>query len=1123
MSEAAEPTRLTPELLERENRRTDRLLAFLLTLLAFFLASFPIVDSRFWQSLRTGQLIALGQFDFQSDPFCYTTAGAYWVHPGWLADYMFYSAYETYGAAGLVLLRGLVMVLLALLLLSYGRPRGGVLILLTVLLATMALATRLWLRPELFSILFCALTIYLLQRPAEPQPKGLLAPLLRLTSGRYYVFLPLLFMLWVNLDDWFLLGPLIVLLWWLGSWLPLGAPAPGAPVAPGAVSPAERRGLLVVLLVGLAACLANPYHVHVFRLPPELYAKALWFIDAQIASRNIIVSPFSPERFTAGFGFLRPLGLTWCDWAYYGLVALGAVSFLVNQNYRRGERLAVWLGFLVLSALATRNIGFFAVVGGSLTVLNLRDWRSLIPAPAAARGEGGQSRAALPAATRWNVAKAMTMRFALLLLLLVLLFLMVAPDNNIIFAEYDLGGGQGRLTRRERLMAVSLGEPVLGLLNPRGALGWSAFADPSLKAVAEWRGGPAAQGLGQAFYMNFAEPAGYEAWFNPAGKSFIDFRYDLHGQTVEEFWDAYEALRASSQPDAPARSEELLRRWQGVFRKYDISQLVVPNRPAPRESAAARAQAGAVSWPDLIAALRDPAGNPQFVPLDFLDGSHYVFAWTGSPHFAQLSKRRLDATEQVFRQTSAAPPPSAPIASGDLTPLGVKLEGALSRRPPPLDAAGQLLMDYTRARQQSQNYGGGLFLADLILHAAALAAGGGAPSGVRQPLPPFAVVGEQAAPAQLFLALRKARAALAAAPFRAEWSGRLVRADAYSLLLACYDSLGQMERALVPANQPMLLREFQSLCAARQDVALNPNNPEALFTMAGRYSRRRLGTGADSAELVLHFLNLYLALLKSQAPIASEQLEANFRSAVLKTLNVRYDDLQRLVQARQEQYRQMAPARGTGPLAWRSLRRAQTALSLGLPLQAEADLRDALNATDPDVLREAIGLSAYLYYEMGMLPELLTALKSAAAPAALGPRAYHRLAGMALAAAGDSLAAAQHLGLLADSLQDEVALALLYAGQRQVLGGAAGPLGNALTALRQLLYDNPVTVQQAADYRIMQGLLLIEGGQPEAAAQLFRKAVLDLAPDCSLAKVAARYYYLITHQSLGTEVASHER
>src|SRR5262249_61760900 len=82
-------------------------------------------------------------------------------------------------------------------------------------LALLAASPRFLFQPTLVSYLFLAVTLWLLQRPrfeAGEKASWLTAP------KSYWLLVPL-FVLWVNLDSWFLLGPLAVGLFLLGEVL----------------------------------------------------------------------------------------------------------------------------------------------------------------------------------------------------------------------------------------------------------------------------------------------------------------------------------------------------------------------------------------------------------------------------------------------------------------------------------------------------------------------------------------------------------------------------------------------------------------------------------------------------------------------------------------------------------------------------------------------------------------------------------------------------------------------------------------------------------------------------------------------------------------------------------------
>jgi hypothetical protein len=338
----------------------NRFTTLLVLVLAFLAASFPARNSDLWFHLATGRLLAQGEFRFGADPFAYTTEGVYWPCHTWLFDWALYELYELAGGPALVVLKALLIAGLAGLLLRVRRPDGpGWLPIACVTLAVVAMSPRLLLQPACVSYFFLGLTLWLLQKGEE---RGLNDESGRswFRVPRSYLVLLLVFALWVNLDDWFLLGPALVALFWLGDRLA------GQRRTPGWLVPA-----------GLAACLLNPYTFHAFSLPPELSAvpasSGLW---QDVRFQALFTSPWSAAYLQAAAQ--NPTVL-----AYFVLTAAGVVSFLMHRPALRSWRLVVWLPFAALAAWQARTIPFFAVVAAPITALNGQDYLAGRRLPAA--------------------------------------------------------------------------------------------------------------------------------------------------------------------------------------------------------------------------------------------------------------------------------------------------------------------------------------------------------------------------------------------------------------------------------------------------------------------------------------------------------------------------------------------------------------------------------------------------------------------------------------------------------------------------------------------------------------------------------------------------------------------
>jgi hypothetical protein len=333
----------------------------LLLALAFFLGSAPIRNSDVWLHLATGHALVAGSWRFGPDPFSYA-GGETWVVHSWLFDLLSYEMFAGLGGAGLAAARGLLTAALAFVLVRLG-TRGPGLGLATACaaLAVLAVAARLPFQPVCVSYLFLALTLLLLQRAARLRTAEPAAGWLRA-----YGPLLLLFILWVNLDNWFLLGPATVALYLLGQALG------------GRRRATDLAGLALLLPAGLAACLVNPWHLRAFIPPSDVGlsgAAAVLRHDPGFAV--LFASPFQWEYLTSGLA-LTPVGV-----AFYLLAVLSLVSFALGRQGLRSWRLTTWLGFFVLAAWNARSVPFFAVVAGPILALNLHDFfqrrRALAP------------------------------------------------------------------------------------------------------------------------------------------------------------------------------------------------------------------------------------------------------------------------------------------------------------------------------------------------------------------------------------------------------------------------------------------------------------------------------------------------------------------------------------------------------------------------------------------------------------------------------------------------------------------------------------------------------------------------------------------------------------------------
>jgi tetratricopeptide (TPR) repeat protein len=317
--------------------RGGRTAAVLFTVaFAFLLASFPARNPDLWGHLAAGRDLAHGRL---------AAANTYWTAEaktgsGWLYNLAAYALYSAVGGAGLVLVKAAVVVVTTLILLRLSRTRPGWLLpAFGTGLAVLALSPRALLQPVTVSYLLLALTLWLLWRP---RPTDRPAPLLPWP-------LLALFLIWANTDRWFPVGLGVVALSWLGQIM--DGPWEGR------AGFARYAGRSLVALA--VVCLVNPGHVHAFGLVlgPGAASPATW----------PAASPFR----SAG---LDALHRTPAEFAYFALLGLGLVSFLLALPRWRWARVLPWAALAALSAVQVRAVPFFAVVAGPVLAWNLQDF-----------------------------------------------------------------------------------------------------------------------------------------------------------------------------------------------------------------------------------------------------------------------------------------------------------------------------------------------------------------------------------------------------------------------------------------------------------------------------------------------------------------------------------------------------------------------------------------------------------------------------------------------------------------------------------------------------------------------------------------------------------------------------
>jgi hypothetical protein len=595
-----------PDRLLRICAGIDWLQALLVLALAFLTASFAVHNSDFFMHLSVGRHIVQGDYHWGEDPLCYTTAQSYWANHSWLYQWGLYRLYHLFGEddlAGtvLVVLKAAGVALLALVMMRI-RRRGQRIWwpALCTGLAIIALSPRLLFQPTLLSYLLLATTLWILsRRPAE----GQLASTSFFSSPRRLWILPVLFLLWVNLDAWFFLGPLTLGLYLLGELVQKQF----APVTtgPDATTSADRTPLLLAFVAGLVACLLNPHFYRAWTLPVEFGLGLPEGFKGDPVFRRIFQSPLLKTYFAD-----PALGLNGAGLCYYLLLLAGLLSFVfaLLSSGVRWWRVLVWAGFAGLSVYNARLVPFFAVVGGPITALNLQDLSISL-----AGGSGRNQSAVHPG---WAL-------LGRVVAVLVTLGLLAATWPGWLQAA-----------QQDRYVS------------------WKIEPDASLQRTAqqlhEWH---QAQLLkpGQRGFQFAPDLANYCAWFCPEEQGFFDLRFQLFREAGPEFFEVRSGLnprptlQGGSLPESNPTESPTDLPWQRTFRKYGIDHVVLCDNDIP------------AILPAVERMLSDPK---QWTLLD-LSGRAALFAWHDPLPGKQTAPPEVppyDITRRAFGPEGAQPP-----------------------------------------------------------------------------------------------------------------------------------------------------------------------------------------------------------------------------------------------------------------------------------------------------------------------------------------------------------------------------------------------------------------------------------------------------------------------------------
>jgi len=333
----------------------------LLLVLAFATAVVPIRNSDFFQHLALGRGLFEGQLPLGTDALTRPGGVVTWAQHSWLFDAVVFALYSLGGAALVLLVKAGLTVLVVEQQRRVATVPGAQAapMVLCLLLGLIVLAPHLLVQSRFASVVLLGTTVYLLSRYHT-----------RATKVPPFWALPLVCLLWGNLDHWFFLGPLCVGLYFGGLALEEA-------LRPNERTPAPLGGLFAACL---AASFLNPgLFALSWSLPPELGLNGSLAAVADLPGyRDLSASPLGAAYFGPTTGW------SVAGQGYFALLLLALASFpLLGGRLACGGAFLV-LGLGLLSLYRVAAIPFFAVAAAPWLARNVQELLAIQAAQAPA-------------------------------------------------------------------------------------------------------------------------------------------------------------------------------------------------------------------------------------------------------------------------------------------------------------------------------------------------------------------------------------------------------------------------------------------------------------------------------------------------------------------------------------------------------------------------------------------------------------------------------------------------------------------------------------------------------------------------------------------------------------------
>lgn len=348
---------LTPELAEEEAMRGDFMLRWAVVLMAFLMACTEINTTSTLIHIKSGeQLAANGYLPSATDTLSYTTSELKSSNLSWLFDVTIATVHSAAGPMGLTLFKALLIAVAFYALVNTSIP--GVSTWWNAICCAIALIAalpRFTATPDVITLLGLALTFRWLQHWRTGVSKG------------FPWQIPVLFVVWANMDARMFLGVLLVLAYVVGDQLS------GLLNKSKTEEPGRPSGWLLAIVCLVCACL-NPATFETLTSPLNLYQTEYPALR-QYHSVSVVSQPSGDHL--QYYSVAHPAFVKWLDQSAIAAIALLVVVIVLlvmNPKGLEAGHLLALLIFAGLAAFTTHEFGAMAIVAAGIAAALGQKW-----------------------------------------------------------------------------------------------------------------------------------------------------------------------------------------------------------------------------------------------------------------------------------------------------------------------------------------------------------------------------------------------------------------------------------------------------------------------------------------------------------------------------------------------------------------------------------------------------------------------------------------------------------------------------------------------------------------------------------------------------------------------------